>query len=179
MGLSRFFVFQPWFILGYYFRKYTQERPETAARKHPVLQGMVISGCTALVIWRLVAKGLSDRAFYGAYPYTDANGTLQNRMMLMAMAVVWIGFFLVVVKPALGKRIPLLTTLGQNTLPVFLLHASVIKWLPKYLPQLFQNRALVAATTGGVLLLFGNPWVGKVFRMLFSDRCIKKALQHK
>ena len=83
------------------------------------------------------------------------------------MGLGWTGFLLFL----FGRRrqgVPLLTGLGQNTLSLFLLHGFVIKALPKRVPWLLDLPLAPIWLTLLLLLLFGNPLIGWVFRMLFT-----------
>ena len=174
MALSRFFVFQPWFVLGYYSRGYIQQTAEKPQRRRPLLRNGIILGLVAACIAVICLRKFPNNAFYGSYPYEISKSTVIDRGMIMAMGLVWIALFMYIVKPLLEKKIPLLTTLGKNTFPVFLLHAAAIRYLPKLFPQAVRSFPAIILTALFVLLLCGNSLTGNIFRFLFSERLYQK-----
>jgi fucose 4-O-acetylase-like acetyltransferase len=72
-------------------------------------------------------------------------------------------------KGFLNKRLFLITNIGQNTLPVFLLHGFIIKALPVYFPDLLQYPLITLLLSVVILLIFGNKLFNKaVYYIGFS-----------
>lgn len=170
MTLSRFFTFQPWFLLGYYFRKHTANRPAVFSSRHKALRTGILAGLLCAAIVAIYLCNFPNTVFYGSSPYASGVRSMLSRLTVMSISLIWIVFFVYTLRPLLQKRIPLLTALGQNTLPVYILHAVAIMIIDGKLPQLLSSFLSVIITTVGILLLFGNPLIGKIFRFLFSDR---------
>lgn len=173
MALSRFFVFQPWFLLGYYFRKYSARQPDIPTTRHKTLRiGAVIAGLCVTVIAIYICK-LPNKAFYGSYPYDKIPADLIDRLIVICASFVWVVFFVKILRPLMQRKIPLMTTLGQNTLPVYVLHAFVTKGISAKFPSLLSSPIYIILITAAILCLFGNPFVGNIFRFLFSQRILK------
>ena len=170
MTLSRFFVFQPWFLLGYYFRKHTTKHPAPLFTRHKALRTGILVGLLCISLIAIYICDFPNAVFYGSYPYSKGVSGMVARLTVMGIALVWIAFFVTTLRPLLQRKIPLLTTLGQNTLPVYILHAVAIMVIDGKLPQLVSSPLYVAITAAGILLLLGNSFIGKIFRFLFSDR---------
>lgn len=167
MTLSRFLVFQPWFLLGYYARR-TEPKPV------PILVKTMIVLTLAFGIVVLWGQPITKHMLYGSYSYETLQYHAGIRVFLAAMALLWILFFMVIVKPFLNVRIPLLTRLGQNTLSAFLLHGFFVKFIGYRYPQLLENPVMFLVITAAILLLTANPITATAFRCLLPDFWIKK-----
>ena len=115
---------------------------------------------------------------YGSYAYAKTGSTLWTRLALLGMGFGWIVFLVGSLGKLLNRKLPLLTVLGQNTLPVFLLHGFVARGLPRLFPAWTDNPILILPITICILFLFGNPLVGKGFRFVFDPPFLKKKKMH-
>ena len=172
-SLSRFFVFQPFFVAGLYYR-----HNETALRK-AFSKGRLwwsLAGCLLPVIAciALLFSDISRNMLYGSYAYAKTGSTLWTRLALLGMGFGWTVFLTGSLGKLLNRRLPLLTALGQNTLPVFLLHGFIVRGLPCYFPKLTAHPILILPLTLLILFLFGNPWVGRAFRLVFDPPFLRK-----
>lgn len=167
MTLSRLLVFQPWFLLGFYMRR-TEIKQASLAVK--LLITAALGACIAL----LCISSITNNMLYGSYPYATLQYHVGIRLFLGGMALLWILFFHFVVGPLVNKRIPLITTLGQNTLPVFLLHGFVVKYLGYRHPQWLEDPVAFLAITCAILLLLGNPITSALFKRLLPEYWVKK-----
>lgn len=170
--VSRFFVYLPWFLLGYYSRQYeAQLRPYFSRRGY-----LLLAGCALVVVFSIFYLHEADfprDALYGSYPYEKKGYGLPDRLMFLLTGLAWLGLLWKLFTGLLDRQIPLLTTLGQNTLPVFLLHGFVIKVIPKHYPWVQQLPGFVLWLPAMLLLLFGNPLVGTAFRAIFTPTAKK------
>lgn len=168
LTLSRFLVFQPWFLLGFYSRRSgwigaMSSRMES--RKHGK---MLLTGAVCFLSAVMHSISLRSEILYGAHPYgTLAYGPLERSIAGLA-ALVWIGFGCTVLLPLLLRQLPLLTALGQNTLPVYLLHGFAVRYLQRCCPGWLENPVWVLPAVVLILAAFGNPVVGGLFRHCFS-----------
>ena len=164
-SVSRFFVYLPWFLLGYYARRYQK----TLLPKFTRHKDIFLAICVLIVVFSLfylhVAAFDSD-ALFGSYHYAKKGYTVWDRLAFFVIGLGWTGLLLIIFSKQ-RHHIPILTTLGQNTLPVFLLHGFIIKAIPEHFPALLQLPLVPLWLTAALLLLFGNPLIGKVFRWLF------------
>lgn len=165
--VSRFFVYLPWFLLGYYGHRYEHRLRQLLSRHRDALLAIcvLVIGCSVLY---LHLADFPEDALFGSYPYEKKGYGLPDRLMFMVIGLGWTGLLLRLFTGVLDRPIPLLTTLGKNTLPVFLLHGFVIKAIPEHFPQLRQLPLMPLWLTLSLLLLFGNPLVGRLFRLLFA-----------
>lgn len=159
MSLSRFFVFQPWFVLGYYCKKNNllQILLIDPKRRFLILFASVAS-ITVLVpfVWT-IPNGL----LYGSYSYSTCGGTLWMRGTASFMSFSVILFLFIGMKPYLSKKLILITNIGQNTLPIFLLHGFVVKVVPFYFPYLVSSPLRVILLSYAILVLTGNNLCSK------------------
>ena len=162
-GLSRFFVFQPFFLLGFY----AARRPKKMITKRSRLLVALISfaafALCAVVLYRLEP---SNAMLFGAHPYS----ALGHNAAFMVMGLSMIVFLFYGCKSLTDRKTPLLTCLGQNTLSVFLLHGFAVKLLAHYFPSAVRTPWGVLLCVLALLLIFGNPRVGKAVKFLCSDR---------
>ena len=162
MSLSRFFVFQPWFLLGLYCRKHDA---------FDRLSGLHGKRCVVLLVVSVILVGMScifiyqsdllNLMLYGSASYANAGGSVWMRAALYGVALCWLLFLFVVVKPLLRRRIFCVTSIGQYTLPIFLLHGFVVKWLDCYAPGRISSVLHVAFLTCLIVLVFGNRFCKK------------------
>lgn len=166
--VSRFLVYLPWFLLGYYARRY-EDRLLPWFRKYRdylLVLSLVIIGAS---LFYLHYGSFHRDALFGSYPYSKKDYILPDRLLFFVIGLGWT-YFLLLLFGRCRRPLPLLTSLGQNTLPVFLLHGFVIKAIPKRLPWVQQLPGLALWLPVVLLLLFGNPFLGKLFRILFTPK---------
>lgn len=172
MALSRFFVFQPWFLLGFYFRKHSSTLQTSVTANNALRTGIAIAIMCVVAITVYLCR-IPNKIFYGSYPYENLPYDLICRFIVMITSFVWVFFFIRIMRPLLRRKIPFITTLGQNTLPVYILHAFLTKGISAIFPSLLSSPIYVILMTIVILFLFGNPFVGNIFRFLFSNRILK------
>ncbi len=169
MSLSRFFVFLPWFVLGFYFKKNVMLEKITAYKGIRITLSVVLPLIIGAYLMFLRFLKFPNGLLYGALPYEKCGGTVGMRTLILFMALCFVLFLFIVIKPILNKKIFLITKIGQNTLPVFLLHGFVVKALPVYFPQILQYPIITVALTCLLLLIFGNKLLNKaVYYIGFS-----------
>ena len=167
MTLSRFLVFQPWFMLGFYLRRGEDKK------MHWVIRIGIVAALSLCVVL-LCRSEITNNTLYGSYPYATLQYHAGIRLFLGLMALLWILFFLYVIKPLVNVHISLLTELGKHTLPVFLLHGFAVKYIGFRHPQWLESPIAFIGIVAAIVLLLGNPVVGTAFRWLFPDQWIKK-----
>lgn len=159
MSLSRFFVFQPWFLLGFYLRRADSltSRLKNLPRSMKLLAGggmlLVLIGAM-VVLYRLPITG---QMLYGSYSYASLNYHGGIRLFSAGLALIWILFLTFVLRPAVNIRIPLVTAIGQNTLPVFLLHGFAVKYIGNRCPDILESPVSFLLIACGIVALLGNP----------------------
>ena len=174
-SLSRFFVFQPWFLLGYYCRQENllMRLNGMEENRKLLLQGVfAVSVCVFPLIMEML--GFSYRILFGSYSYEVLDYGPGERIFGAMVAFGWIGFGLLVLLPILRWRLPMLTALGQNTMGVFLLHGFAVRYIQHRQPGMLHSPLMVAVVTALILAICGNPLVGKAFRWLFSGKYMER-----
>ena len=73
-------------------------------------------------------------------------------------------------RPFVNRKIPLLTTFGQNTLSVYLFHGFVVWYITARQRYFLTTPLRVLLVTAAILAVFGNPLVGKGMKFLLSER---------
>ncbi len=152
LSLSRFFVFLPWFLIGFY------------CKKNKMLQQVKTPVCFIPSVIVVVASvfflhfaDVSNGLLYGSYSYAKCGGTLCLRAVLMLISLAWVVFLLSGFQKLFNRKISFVTTIGQNTWPIFLLHGFLVKALPAFGGLWWALLATIV-----ILLLFGNRFFQKL-----------------
>ena len=161
LSFGRFFTFLPYFVAGVYLPQLP-----TPQRKYrlPALAVVCI-----LSAYLLLHPELTGEMLYGAYNYAALGYGVVEKLLFFLTACAWIALLLQLPLP--DRPLPLLTDIGQNTLPVYLLHGFVVRLVGQYcrlsLPA--WGCFLTALGLSALLLcLLGNRFVGGVFRRCFG-----------
>lgn len=152
LSLSRFFVFLPWFLLGFYCKK-NKMMQKVKTPVYFIFSIIVVVASVFFLYFADVSNGL----LYGSYSYAKCGGTLGLRAILMLISLAWIVCLLSGFQLVFNRRIPLVTNIGQNTWPIFLLHGFLVKALP-----VFGGLWWALIATIVMLLLFGNRFFQKL-----------------
>lgn len=151
-SLSRFFVFLPYFLMGYTLKKRGSTLPPKARISASILS-------IAVIVLSVPFFGYADipnDLLYASGSYCVSGGNVWMRLFISLIALGWICLLFFALKPHLMRKIPLLTSIGQNTWPIFLLHGFAVKALP----VVFQNFAFspwhALLMTCALLVVLGN-----------------------
>lgn len=173
MTLSRFFVFQPWFVLGYYFRKKCKGnalKPIGKAKMRRVIEALLGAAILVMILYVLSGYRFDKTIFYGSFPYEAKNYGPVLRIILMVIAFMWIYYFINIIKPLIEFRIPMISTIGRNTLPIFLIHGFVVKYIQQHHKEWLSHPVNAVVITAMIIVLLGNPLIAKLIQFLFTDR---------
>ena len=171
LTLSRFFVFQLYFLLGFYYKdaeEKLQNRIWGMATYKKRILACALAMAGMLAVWNVFDPAVTQQLFYGSYAYANA-GDLFIRCRLYIASFVWIALFLAV-KPYVKHRIPVMSEIGKNTLCVYLLHGFFMRAGQRGLlphPDGFLLLLLCAAL---YVCLLGNRYTASVFRLLLPTR---------
>lgn len=169
MSLSRFFVFQPWFILGYYFKK--NRTLETLLLYWKTRFAIVVISIVIIVLSvpYLMKPNVQNGLLFGSFSYAGCGATVWMRATVLLISLCWIFFLFMGIKSYINKKIFFITAIGQNTWSVFLLHGFFVKAIPVFCPELLLSPYKVILTTCAILLLLGNKIVNRlVYYICFS-----------
>lgn len=171
LSLSRFLVFQPWFLLGYYCRRGGWiPWIETACVRRKIPLKLLLIAAVIVVSVGIHRLSIRPEVLYGSYPYAQQNYGMIERLFAGVTAFCWIGFGCLVLLPLMRQRVPMLTALGQNTLPVYLLHGFAVRYIQHRHPGLLAAPWQVLMMTALILAALGNPLMGGIFRKLFAGK---------
>lgn len=172
LSISKFFTFFPYFLVGYYLGKKKRIQNFFAVNiKCPLWIGLLSFGSICLICFYLWNDPtITSVMLHGGNCYERVNSNPLIKGLLLIIASCWITFLLLL---PIGKRIPFLTILGQNTFSVFLLHGFVIKLAQKYCIfrfNLIGNLLVAVCLTVFVIVLFGNLYSALVFKQIFTGK---------
>lgn len=174
LTLSRFLCYMPFFVAGYYAGHGAQLRPKQVGRG---AKAVLLSLCVMFLIlaesYVLGNPGVFRRnVLYGSYSYVKETYAWTDRALLQLIAFAWTGLlFLVTPK----RKLPVISVIGGNTMPVFLFHGFLIRLIGKW--KIFQyaegaNLWLALGITVGMVLLFGNPVSAWICKWIFTGHWI-------
>lgn len=184
LSLSRFFVYLPYFVLGYYIGRQKEKLGDFW--KKPSVKNVML-GIVSIVLaifavhYLLQDTILKTNMMYGSYSYAAEWYTAESRLKLLGIGMVWISFFLFVLVPLLNYKLPLISMIGKHTLPVFLLHGFFMRYAGAV--GLFTQNAQgdllqLVLYTLAILFVLGNGIVAKIFPYIFSGKLLE-LLWHK
>ena len=172
MSLSRVVVFFPFFVAGFYGREYgriifPQCFGESAGRKKLLRITAATAAVGIAILLFEYRKGIKVSWLYQAAAYEKWHYNMGIRLGAIVCAVLLI-HFLCVCMP--NREIFFVTKLGQNTMPVFLLHGFVIRLLKYYpLPAMKEYPVLCSVLLIVLLLtILSSKTVKKLCKPILS-----------
>ncbi len=172
---ARIFTFMPFFYAGYYLSDTGNMLFNTyrGHQKSYMLKGVVSAGAAALMVMVLSTDVISKKMLYGSYSYEDAGYNIWIKLLILVFASVWTAVFMLM---APDKKIPMLSEIGKDTMPVFLLHGFIVKLIDKQCRAMGESLPLAWAVvlSAAVVLVLGNRYVNAVFVLLFTGKNKKK-----
>lgn len=170
LSLSRIFVYFPFFACGYYARGWNNTtvyriRFKKAFKAYKELMIVVIAVCLTLVVIYCIGhyNEIDRNWLYEAVSYRDGAYTMGFRILHLSIAAIWLALLLLVMP---NKNIPILTNIGINTMPIFLMHGFIIKMIGKY-KLVIQYRdfeyMVLLLLLGGIVLLLSSKPICKLF----------------
>lgn len=192
LSLSRVLVLFPFFILGYYFRHsgffHALGDHAYRASRHFIRLRTLLGCLVVIILFGLlkVRSIVNPKWLYDSYSYDDLNYNVWIRGIFMVCALIITAFLLLSVP---NIHIPVITRIGEHTLPIFLMHGFCIKLIDYY--HVFDHIAYkqigVLILTVAITCLFSSPLMNKLLAPLlkFSGQRTAKlcsitaaALQH-
>lgn len=182
LSFQRMTALLPLFLLGYYCRQW---QGQISAWWNGCGKGRqscvrIVLGALVLVelglLWAFRERIVREWLYY-KYPYGDEGGSVFIRAALLLYAVVWLGFFLSILP---SRTLPGLTRIGRNTLPVYLLHGFVVKfleWQGVY-ERVSQPWMLTLTLWAAMLLVLASEPVGRFMGQCFGYRNRKETIYY-
>lgn len=159
LSLSRLIAFQPFFLLGYWWRNEAASIKtflHKTRRRTVFLYGSILLGLAVSAVYALKAD-IANQILYRSLPYSSGLYSFFHRAAGFLLAFVWILFFMLVFRHVFPMRIPLISRIGANTLPVYLFHGFIMRILRFFHPPILDHYLSVILVTLCCLLLLGNP----------------------
>lgn len=171
MSLSRFFVFLPFFVFGYYVGSGVFETNNVIQgirkRKFVIILNIML---TFIVCAAMYKQNLSAAALFGSVPYQQGEFMWYNRLEMLVVAFIWNGIFMVL--------LPNWSILGKvDTFSIYIMHGFIVLYLKKYNPFLYSqpvNLLIASLLSISIILFFGNKYVGRVIKFFFRGEWIIK-----
>lgn len=167
MSLSRFFTFLPYFLIGYYCGHPLKDPGSRNLKWIRILSPFALL-MAAVYIWK--SPNITSQVLYGSYSYSSAGYNPCVKLFLMVVALIWILFLLAWIP---NIKFPVISSLGQNTFPVFLLHGFFIRLLGTHSIFSFSvslNLLLAVLLSLIIILLMANRY----FTRFFTGRWLLK-----
>lgn len=170
MALSRVFTFFPYYLIGVYASKH-KEYMQKRQRLLTVMVGIIV-----VMGWLYIHyhPEISSMMMYGSFPYELLG---YNAKIRLGLLIIGICFILLWIQLMPNIKIPYFTSLGRNTLWIFLIHGFIVRYLYKI--QFFtfsptENFMIAVAIALGTIILLGNKYVVWVLDRVLTGRWIKK-----
>lgn len=177
-SLSRTVVFFPFFLAGYFTKTHWLNVIKTSTVKRLSLVVAAVIGCGMYIY----ASRMNVELLYHSLPYRALGYSVWYagvyRLAIMLLAVI-LGVCLMawVTK----RRLPIISSAGQHTMAVFLLHGFVIKYLIALdVPAMLDHtvsKLSIALFALGLTLLLSSHFITALVKP-FMYRFNKKALTH-
>lgn len=156
LSLSRVIVFFPFFLAGFYGRKHGSEIfPQCYANgtQHKKMLRITSAAAALGIAWLLFEyrRGIKVSWLYQSAAYDKWDYNVGIRILSFACATVFLRFLCVCMP---NRRIRFITRLGQNTMPVFLLHGFVMRFLKYYPVPALNQYPIIGGMTLIIILLY-------------------------
>ena len=170
LSFSRMMVLLPFFMLGIWLQNY----PDILTRKYSaVMKGIGIVGI-CLCGWGIYLRSESIKSIwlYHSYSYATGEYSLKIRCVILLLAVVILGCIMVSIS---NRKIKMISYVGQNTMPVFLVHGFVIRWLSisKIPFDPAQNGVLAPVLAITLIMILVSPPVVNLVKVLTTFHMVR------
>jgi fucose 4-O-acetylase-like acetyltransferase len=130
LSMSRTLVMFPFFLGGFYLREHRDAFLEIFSNRKLLALLLRLAAIAAgvglsVVAFNSVGK-ITPNALYCSMPYEWDAGNMGIRALLAVVAWLWIAVLCIMIPKI---NVPVLTHIGRNTMPVFLLHGFVMRGL--------------------------------------------------
>lgn len=169
LSFSRIVYFYPFFVFGHYASKH---------KTNHTLSAKVLCLLTILLFFGSYyicnLTSVNRDSLYGFYPYDLGD---YNPIIKIILTVLDIAAFFVLINIVPNKKLPVITAIGQNTLPIYLLHGFVILIIQEN--DLLHYSTVVNLVISIILSFilmaaFGNQYTSKIFDIICTGKWIEK-----
>lgn len=168
LALSRTVAYFPFFITGVYISKFKVQfaagLKEISGVQWKLLSLAGVILCLA-GIW-IKRSDIQYMWLYNANYYARIGYNAGIRLVFFIVAAVFIFFLL---SWGFNKKIFLFSSIGKNSMPIFLFHGFIVKYLPyiHWSQHISHPMLMCALLTVAMLLLFSSKPVAFVFKKIF------------
>lgn len=158
-SLARIISFSPFFMAGYLIKTETIEALFIKKNTMTLLRGIATALLATLLGFVLYfILGMQERT-YTMLSYVDGTDFL-SRIVLFIVACAMI---FVILTFTINKQLPILTQIGRNSLPIFVLHRFLALIYSQYFPNLSAELTLISsiALTWMTVMIFGSETAAK------------------
>lgn len=164
MSLSRALVFLPFFVAGYYVASFSLKR---WFFRHRLLIIFATGILAFLCEYKIYLLDVGANVFYGSVGYEALGSNCLIRLLFLICAFSCILFLFTLIP---NKRLPIITGIGQRTLPIFLLHGFCQRMVLRYAllkgtPS--ENMLYAGLITAAIVIAFSREPLNRLFRKLF------------
>lgn len=160
----------PYFIAGHYAKDYFTEGKCNKKEFSCVIRVFLIPIAVLLTLLLLRLLDINRMMLYGSYSYYRSSCTPVKKLFLLFIGFAWCMILPVVIPE---KKIAVVSAVGANTLPVYLLHGFVVKLVQSsriFSYSSFVELSLAVLLTLLVTALFGNSLFSRFFSYIFNFR---------
>jgi Fucose 4-O-acetylase and related acetyltransferases len=165
LSLSRTICFLPFFLLGFYHNLLIDEKTRAVLRK-PYIAAFGVIGIIVLE-FALCMSNSPVVVLHHTGPYDIIMRDAGIRLILEAIGLAWIVLLFAAIP---DRPIKLITTIGQNTMPIYLLHGFIAKYVSKCNLLHYgrmENEIIATIAAMMIVIVLGNRQIGRIFRKLF------------
>lgn len=179
LSVSRIVQFFPYFLLGVYSRgiqAWLGQRMDPGRKRRMESAAAVLAFLIVFLSIFLLASHTQEVRtvwFYGSLSYEKGDYSWQFRAFYCVSALGWLFAFL---KLTPARKIPVLTSVGAHTMPVYLLHGFVIKGMDRLgiLEDSEYALPLAMAMSAGIVLFLSS---GMVLRHTGGLFCLPRRIR--
>ena len=176
LALYRIVYWLPMFVLGYYCKDLRSLLNKYSRYKY-VITGMAVAVLCCIAFISYSDQGLRAHIAYAYTPvknYYDFTGNFYLRVMgFLSSIFISVGLLYIIPKSRLG-----LTTIGEHTMYIFLMHMFLVFPLCYYLKNLPDILLLVFSIVMSALIcfMFSEKLITKILNPLISWRALKSII---
>lgn len=158
-SISRTIVFFPFFVLGFYSKKFNYFKNINNVRNKIFSLLTILIVITILYIFK---DKINIQWFYGSFNYNDLNYTPLIRLVIYIVAMLWLFFF----KLFVPNRKLIISKIGENSLSVYLLHYLIVYIIVKTRFLYIGNHPTINSFIITILLTFilSRDFIIKIFK---------------
>lgn len=156
LSLSRTVLFFPFFLIGYYLKDLLTD-PKGICTKAPAKFIALAAAVIYILVILLLKKQLPANTLFGIMPYSPGKHGFGWRALTLLLASLITGALFILMPE---KKVPLLSTLGTRTMPVFLFHMFVMLYLNHYADSVPHQLWFALAVSAACVIVFAQkPFV--------------------